>query len=176
MQPNHTRIRLYHDGDLPAIVAIYNASIPSRTATADLTEVTVQERESWQAEHNATSRPLYVAETEGVISAFLSVQDFYPRAAYTHTVEIGLYVHPDYRCRGIATNLLKQLEAEADDRKIHTITAFIFAHNKDSIHLFTRLRFEEWGKLPSVASLDGKLADLLIFGKNVRVLPASMNL
>jgi phosphinothricin acetyltransferase len=175
MNTENTKIRHHQQSDLPSLVEIYNLSIPSRTATADLVLVQVADKLAWFNEHNHTNRPLYVAETDGVISGYLSVQDFYPRAGYGHTIEIGLYVHPQFQRKGIATTLLKKLENEADQRKIHSITAFVFAHNKDSIHLFKRMKYEEWGKLPSVASLDGKLADLIIFGKNVRLMPTSVH-
>ena len=50
--------------DLPAIVAIYNASIPGRLATADTEPVTVASREAWFAEHAQGAYPLWVAETD----------------------------------------------------------------------------------------------------------------
>jgi len=44
--------------DLPAIVAIYNASIPGRMATADTQPVTVAQREEWFRAFDPDSRPL----------------------------------------------------------------------------------------------------------------------
>ena len=44
--------------DLPGIVAIYNAAIPERMATADLEPVSVESRHAWFAEHSESSRPL----------------------------------------------------------------------------------------------------------------------
>jgi phosphinothricin acetyltransferase len=40
------------EADLPAIVAIYNAAIPGRTATADTDPVTVESRREWFAKHS----------------------------------------------------------------------------------------------------------------------------
>ncbi|MEO0687152.1 MAG: N-acetyltransferase, partial [Cyanobacteria bacterium J06649_11] len=40
-------IRHANENDLPAIVAIYNASIPGRMATADLEPVSVTSRINW---------------------------------------------------------------------------------------------------------------------------------
>ena len=42
-------LRAARDADLPAIVAIYNAAIPGRQATADTEPVTVKSREAWFA-------------------------------------------------------------------------------------------------------------------------------
>lgn len=44
--------------DLPQIVEIYNATIPSRMATADTEPVSVDSRVPWFEEHVATSRAL----------------------------------------------------------------------------------------------------------------------
>jgi len=48
--------------DLPAIVAIYNAAIPGRMATADLEPLSVESRRQWFNEHLPGSRPLWVVE------------------------------------------------------------------------------------------------------------------
>ncbi|HJS36612.1 MAG TPA: N-acetyltransferase, partial [Burkholderiales bacterium] len=57
--------------DLPRIVAIYNATIPSRLVTADLEPVTVESRLPWFEQHSAGSRPLWVVEREAQIVAWL---------------------------------------------------------------------------------------------------------
>ena len=57
-------IRDAHEADLPSIVEIYNASIPGRAATADTEPVTVQSRRQWFAEHDPSSRPLWVLEVD----------------------------------------------------------------------------------------------------------------
>ena len=53
------------EADLPAIVAIYNATIPGRRVTADTEPVTVASREPWFREHGPRTRPLWVVEERG---------------------------------------------------------------------------------------------------------------
>ena len=48
--------------DLPAIVAIYNSTIPSRLVTADTEMVSVASRQKWFDEHDPSRRPLWVLE------------------------------------------------------------------------------------------------------------------
>ena len=50
--------RLAIADDLPAIVAIYNSTIPSRQVTADIEPVTVASRLDWFNEHSADKRPI----------------------------------------------------------------------------------------------------------------------
>jgi phosphinothricin acetyltransferase len=67
-------IRHALESDLPAIVAIYNAAVPSRMATADLEPVSVESRLAWFQGRVPSQRPLWVVETEGVIAGWLSFQ------------------------------------------------------------------------------------------------------
>ena len=50
--------------DLPAIVEIYNQSIPAGTATADTQPITVESRLQWFAQFSPEKRPIWVAENE----------------------------------------------------------------------------------------------------------------
>lgn len=83
--------------DLPAIVAIYNDTIASREATADLEPVTVVSRFARFAEHTSERRPLWVMEVDGEFVGWISFSDFHPRTAYAHTVEISIYLRADMR-------------------------------------------------------------------------------
>ena len=49
-------IRDATEADLPSIVAIYNAAIPGRTATADTEPVSVAQRLAWFREHDPARR------------------------------------------------------------------------------------------------------------------------
>lgn len=149
--------------DLPAIVDIYNASIPARLATADTEPVTVDQRREWFAGFSPEKRPIWVYDVGGV-AGWLGLRSFYGRPAYHATVEIAVYVSPGFRRSGIARQLVEHALREAPALGIRTILAFVFAHNAPSVTLFERYRFERWGALPRVAELDGIERDLLIMG------------
>ena len=68
--------------DLPRIVAIYNAAIPGRLATADTEPVTVEQRTGWLHAHKPRTRPLWILRVSGQIVGWLSLSDFYGRPAY----------------------------------------------------------------------------------------------
>jgi len=75
--------------DLPAIVAIYNATIPGRMVTADTEPVSVESRVPWFREHGG-NRPLWVVEEAGAVTAWLSFSSFYGRPAYAATAELSV--------------------------------------------------------------------------------------
>ena len=54
-------IRDATEADLPAIVEIFNATIPSRMVSATLEPVSVEERLPWFHAHSPDHHPLWVA-------------------------------------------------------------------------------------------------------------------
>jgi phosphinothricin acetyltransferase len=159
-------IRAAQATDLPEIVAIYNAAIPGRMATADLEPTTLAGREAWFAEFDPAHRPLWVLtdEIDGPVLGWLSLRSFYGRPAYHATVEAGVYVHPGHLRKGIGKRLMVHALGSAPRLGIRTLLGFVFAHNAPSLALFQRCGFGIWGRLPQVAELDGIERDLLILG------------
>lgn len=153
--------------DLAEIVEIYNTSIPGRLATADLEPVTVASRMDWFATHTPDRRPLWVLEVDDKIRAWLSVRSFYGRDAYRHTVEVSVYVSPDYHRQHLGDRLLAHVVAHSPSLEIQTLVAFIFAHNQPSLNLFKKYDFQQWGFLPQIAELNGIGQDLIILGRKV---------
>jgi L-amino acid N-acyltransferase YncA len=160
-------IRLAGAADLPDIVAIYNAAIPGRMATADLAPVSVADRERWFAECDPTRRPLWVSfdEAGGAVLAWLSLRSFYGRPAYDETVEVSIYTAPAAQCQGHGRRLLDHAIGVAPSLGVTTLLAFTFAHNGPGVGLFRKAGFREWGALPGIAKLDGIRRDLLILGR-----------
>ena len=155
------------EADLPAIVAIYNAAIPSRSATADTKPVSVESRRNWFRDHDTDKHPLWVAVDDDVIVAWLSFQSFYDRAAYHATAELSIYVGPNWRRKGIGNALLAEAVEHAPRLGLKTLLGFIFAHTYASLRLFEKFNFQRWGVLPRVAELDGVELDLIIVGRAV---------
>lgn len=150
--------------DLPAIVDIYNSTIPGRMVTADVQPVTVESRIFWFHEHKDGYRPLWVVESDERVIGWLSFQSFYGRPAYHSTAEISVYVSEDYRRKGIGSQLLRRAIEYGPGIGIKTLLGFIFAHNDPSLKLFRSHGFEQWGYLPDVAELDGEKRSLVIMG------------
>ena len=161
-------IRDAREYDLDSIVGIYNAAIPGRLATADTEPVSVESRRAWFRDHDAARHPLWVAERNGRVAGWLSVSAFYGRPAYAATAELSVYVDPAVQRGGVASGLLQHALDRAADLALRTYLGFIFAHNARSLALFRKFGFEQWGRLPRVAVLDGVERDLMILGRRLR--------
>jgi L-amino acid N-acyltransferase YncA len=155
--------------DLPGIVAIYNATIPGRMVTADLTPVTVADRLPWFESHQVSQRPIWVASVAGSneIAAWLSFDPFYARAAYDGTAMLALYVAEGHRRTGLGRMLLHRALATAPAFGLHTLLGYIFGHNAPSLRLFEGNGFTRWGTFPRVAVLDGVERDLIVVGRRI---------
>ena len=162
------QIRHGESRDLPEVVAIYNAAIPGRLATADTEAVSVASREEWFAGFKPESRPIWVAESDdGRIVGWLGLRSFYGRPAYHRTVESAVYVEPEHQREGVARRLLGHALAQCPALGISNVLAFVFAHNMPSVTLFEAHGFGRWGLLPKICEMDGKEHDVLILGKRV---------
>ena len=155
------------EADLPAITDIYNAAIRSRISTAQLDEVSVEQRLPWFREHRAESHPLWVAEIDGEIAGWLSFHPFINRRAYRGTAEISIYVRETNRRVGLGRSLLEEAIARSPSLGITALVGWIFAHNEPSLRLFERLGFERWGFLPRIARVDTVERDLVVMGRHV---------
>ena len=167
------QIRLAVEADLPAIIEIYNAAIPSRLATADLEPISVESRRAWFRSHG-DRYPVWViaigshdiqSDQNEQILGWLSLQMFYGRPAYHKTAEVSIYIDPKSQGKGIGKKLLGHAIAQCSKLNISKLVGFIFAHNAASRRLFENFGFTEWGFLPEVAELDGQEQSLVIFGK-----------
>ena len=155
------------EADLERIVAIYNASIPGRLATADTAPIAVESRRGWLRDRDPARHPVWVAERGGRVIGWLSFGPFYGRPAYAATSELGIYVDPAEQGTGAATALMQCAVARGPTLGLTTFLAFVFAHNRPSVSLCGKFGFAEWGRLPRVAVLDGVERDLLIMGLRV---------
>ncbi len=157
------------EADLPDIIEIYNATVPTRMVTAELEPTTVEARLPWFDEHSPDQYPFWVAESEGRVIGWLDFKKFLPRSAYRGTAEISVYVDDKFRRRGVARELLEKAIAVAPSLGITALVGLIFGHNEPSLKLFERLGFERWGFLPGIAQLDGVQRDLVVVGLHCRV-------
>ena len=157
-----------HIDDLPRIVEIYNSTVAGRMVTADTEPVSVKSRLNWFNDHSSSKRPLWVIEgDENKIIGWVSFQSFYGRPAYDATAEISIYLDESVRGKGVGKKVLEHAIQSCDALKIKTILGYIFSHNEPSIKLFKNFGFQEWGKFPNIAVLDGIERSVTIMGRRL---------
>jgi L-amino acid N-acyltransferase YncA len=161
-------IRLAQLDDLPAIVDIYNQSIPSQQATGDRQPLRVEDRITWFREHRPEEHPIFVAELEGQVVGWCSLSPYRPgRAALRFTAEISYYISYARHRQGIGRALVAHALAACPALQIRHLFAIVIEGNQASRKLLEKMGFEQWGYLPRVADFDGKEVGHLYYGRHV---------
>ena len=151
------------ENDLPAIIDIYNESIPAGRATADTEPITVAERLDWFKKFDPKKRPIWVAMDRGQIVGCVYLSWFYGgRPAYAKTAEISTYIASSHQGKGIGS-MLKERMIEACPRLgVENLLSMYFDHNEATQRLNDRFGFEGVGHLPEIAEVFGEKRGLRI--------------
>ena len=150
--------------DAAAICDIHNQGIVDRVATLDTMLRTPETVRSWLAEHGP-KLPAIVAEIDGVVVGWASLNRFNPRAAYDHVVDFSVYVDRAARGKGIGRRLLDRLIELARECGYHKMVLSALASNATGIALYTRAGFTRVGVYREMGQLDGRWVDTLIMEK-----------
>ena len=151
------------EADLPAIIAIYNQSIPSGFSTADTHPISVEERRPWFRQFSPKKRPIWVAERAGEIVGCIYITSFYGgRPAYDKTAEVSLYLAPKAQGQGLGTDLMQRMINACPQLGVTTLIGMHFDHNEATKRLNDRFGFQQVGHLPEIAEVNGEQRGLLL--------------
>lgn len=138
--------------DVPYLLDIYNYEIENGVATLDIDKKSIEDWEKWFFNHNVGNHPLIVCEIDGAVAGYASLSSYREKQAYSSTVELSVYVSPDYRRMGVGTLLMKEiLKMAREDETIHTVVSVITSSNTVSCRLHERLGFTFCGTIKEVA-------------------------
>lgn len=153
-------IRPITKDDIAACLDIYNYEVVNGVATLDLEPRTLPEWHEWYEVHSDEHHPIVVGTIDGVVAGYASLSPYRPKEAYKSTVELSIYIHQEYRCKGIATQLMAHiLEIAKNDTLLHNVVSVITAGNEGSTKLHERFGFTYCGLTPQVGFKHGKYQD-----------------
>ncbi len=148
--------------DLLELLEIYNYEVAHGTATFDLNLKTLEERTQWYEQHTTGKYCLLTAEEDGRAVGYASLSPYRDKEAYAATVELSIYVSPQYRRRGIGDTLMREILAFARGREdIHTVISVITAENDISIRMHEKYGFEDCGRIREVGVKFGRYLDIV---------------
>ena len=142
-------IRLATPADLAAINDIFNYYVLHCTCTYQEEPETAAGRAAWFASHDAR-HPITVAELAGQVVGWGALSQFRLQAAYRHTVENSVYIHPEFHRRGIGRALLADLIQRGRAAGHHAILALISAEQAPSLALHAAFGFQQVAHLREV--------------------------
>ncbi len=147
-----------------SILDIFNEAIANTTALYAYHPRTMEFMEEWFRNKSAGAFPVLGAvEESGVLTGFATYGAFRPWAAYKYTVENSVYVHKNYRGRGIGLVLMEQLIQKAVAQDYHVMIAGIDEENRGSIALHEKLGFVHCGTIKQAGYKFGQWRDLAFY-------------
>jgi len=119
------RIRSATSDDAAAIAEIYNQGIEDRMATFETRRRSAQDQRAWL--QSITGRyPAVVAEIASEIVGWAGAGPYRDRECYRGIGEFSMYVHRDWRRRGLGDLLLADLISEAERLGLWKLLSRIF--------------------------------------------------
>jgi L-amino acid N-acyltransferase YncA len=158
------RIRAASLDDAPEICRIYNQGIQDRIATLETEERTPEERAQWLAARD-TRHPVLIAENDGSIVGWASLNVFNARRAYEHVADISIYIEREWRGRGVGRQLLDALVTRAAELGYHKLVLAAFPFNAAGMRAYGRAGFREVGIYREQGRLDGRWVDTIVMEK-----------
>ncbi len=155
--PADVTTRLVTDGDMPAVLAIYDEGLATRNATFETTLPTAQQlRSKW------LPGLAWVAELDGRIVGWSAVMPVSDRECYAGVGETSVYVTEAARGRGVGKALLFTQVTEADKAGLWTLQTSIFPENRASLALHRSAGFRTLAVRSRIAQLDGVWRDTVL--------------
>jgi len=147
--------------DAAAVAVVYNQGIEDRLATLETETRSAEERRRWLAARGPR-HPVLVAEVDGKVVGWGSLNAFNPRPAYDHVADFSVYVEREWRGRGVGHRLLEALIARAGELGYHKLVLAAFPFNAAGVALYRRLGFAEVGVYREQGRLDGRWVDVVV--------------
>jgi len=158
-------IRIAQKEDLPAIVEIYNQAISTKSSTAEIVPVTIQDKTGWFNQHVPDKYPLFVGLVNQSVIGWASLSPYRPgRDAFRHVAEISFYLHKDFQGKGLGTTLIVYALEKSREYHFNQLIAMVLEKNTHSIYLLKKLGFEQWAYMPDLANFDGQVCAHVYYG------------
>lgn len=147
--------------DAATICTIYNQGIEDRVATLETELRTPDERQRW-LEDRSPRHPVIVAEAEGPVVGWGSLNPFNPRKAYDYVADFSVYVERSWRGKGVGSRLLARLLEIAQELGYHKLVLSAFPWNEGGMALYRKFGFRTVGVYKEQGSLDERWVDTVV--------------
>jgi len=159
-------IRHVEQGDLPALLDIYNHYVVNTPITFDVEPRTMTQRKSWLDGFAPTGRhQCFVAVKEGTAIGWACSGRFKDRAAYDSSVETSVYLKPGEQRRGLGRRLYTTLFEALAREDVHRAFGGITQPNEGSVRLHLAMGFAYVGTYREVGRKFGRFWDVAWYGK-----------
>ena len=166
---NDIAIRRAEQGDLPALLDIYNYYVLGTPVTFDIEPRTLGQRQEWFDQFADSGRyQCFVPVRDGKAIGWVCSVKFKEKAAYETTIETSIYLAPDATGMGLGRRLYRTLFDALVGEDIHRMFAGVTIPNDASVALHESMGFGLVGTYPEVGRKFGKFWDTALFIRDFR--------
>ncbi len=154
-------IRRVEQGDLPALLEIYNHYVRETPITLDIEPRTLAQRQQWLDSFAATGRyQCFVAVKDSKPVGWASSHRYNERAGYDATVASSIYLAPAETGQGLGRRLYATLFEALASEDIHRLFGGITMPNEASVRLHLAFSFQPAGLYRDVGRKFGRFWDV----------------
>jgi phosphinothricin acetyltransferase len=145
--------------DCKAISEIYNHYILNTIVTFE--EIPIDANEMQRRITEVQNKLMWIVwEHEGTVVGYAYASSWKTRAAYRHSVELSVYLHPDFTGKGIGKRLYAYLLEDLRKRNIHAVMGGVALPNEASVRLHENLGFKKVAHFSEVGRKFDKWIDV----------------
>ena len=158
---NDIKIRFSTKEDIIGLKKMFNKVVREKRFLPTLHEITIEDiRNDWfDLRHYDL---ILVAEIQGELVGQIQLERLEDDATQ-HVCEIGIIVDPDYRGKGIGSELLKKAIEKAKQLGFEKICLSTFHTNRIAIALYKKFGFREAGRRKKQFKIADEYIDELLF-------------
>ncbi len=157
-------IRRVEQGDLPALLDIYNHYVRTTPITFDIEPRTLAQRQEWLDSFKPSGRyQCFVAVEGGKPIGWACSGKYKEKAAYDTSIEMSVYLDPARHGNGLGRTLYETLIAALEGQDIHRLYGGITQPNRASVALHVAMGFRLVGTQTEVGRKFGKFWDVALY-------------
>ena len=163
---NDVIIRRAGQGDLPALLDIYNHYVINTPVTFDLEPRTMAQRQEWLDQFAPSGKyQCFVAARGSRAIGWVCSAKFKEKEAYATSIETSIYVAPGEGGKGLGRRLYETLFDALKGEDIHRAFGGITQPNAASVALHKSVGFEHIGTYREIGRKFGRFWDVALYLK-----------
>jgi phosphinothricin acetyltransferase len=151
--------------DWQEVKLIYESGMISGNATF---ETTAPSWESWDNAHLNFGRIIAIENQQ--IVAWAALSGVSGRCVYAGVAEVSIYIHEQYRGKGIGKILLNKLVETSEKNGIWTLQAGIFPENEASLAIHQKAGFRIIGYREKIGKQHGKWRNTVLLERRSTII------
>jgi phosphinothricin acetyltransferase len=161
-------IRHVEQGDLPALLAIYNHYVLNTPITFDVEPRTMAQRQAWLDSFAPAGRhQCFVAVKDGAAIGWACSGKFKEKQAYETSIETSVYLAPGEQRKGLGRRLYSTLFEALCREDVHRAFGGITQPNESSVGLHLAMGFTYVGTYREVGRKFGRFWDVAWYAKTL---------